>query len=185
MNYRMQVVVLALGLLMSGCASTPTRVNEGPIKARTFSFVQPGAAGVPAFADRRVAMHEMIQQSLAQALARRGVQWVESGGDVTLAYLVIVGNNATTSAVNDYFGYGRDSAALANRAHQAMAIDNKNPNAFEAGTLVVDILDGKTYQLLMRNYTVRPLLRDTSAELRQERLNEVVEEVLRDVSLQP
>lgn len=177
------LVLLCLGFLVAGCATAPTRVDRGPIKAATFSFVDPGARAVPDFADNRARMHEMIQQAVAGQLAQRGVTQVASGGDVIVAYLVIVGDNATTTAINDYFGYTRDSSGLLKKAHQAMAIDNENPNAFQAGALLIDFIDPTTFKLLKRNYAVRPILRDATTELRQERLNEAVAEALRDLRL--
>lgn len=175
------VVLLAVGL--ARCTSTPTRVDRGPIAARTFSFVKTGQAAMPAYADPRTELHAMIQGAIAANLDYRGLSQVASGGDVTVAYLVIVGNNATTTSLNDYFGYNRDDAGLVKKAHQAMAIDNQNPNLFEAGTLVIDLIDGKSFELLKRNYAVRPILRDATAELRQERIGEAVEEALRDLRI--
>ena len=64
-----------------------------------------------------------------------------------VAYLVIVGNNASTEAISTYFGYNRDAAALHDKAQDAYA-SSKNPNYFEAGTLLIDLIDAKTYKLL-------------------------------------
>ena len=49
----------------------------------------------------------------------------------------------STVAVEDYFGYGRDAAALQDKAQDAYSA-NKNPNYFEAGTLLIDLVDSKT-----------------------------------------
>ena len=105
-----------------------------------------------------------------------------AGGDVTVAYLVIVGNNASTEVIDTYFGYGRDASGLQEKA-QAAYTGSKNPNYFEAGTLLVDIIDAKTYKLLKRSYVVRPLLSNPSAEVRAERIQEAVDAVLKDLRI--
>jgi hypothetical protein len=107
---------------------------------------------------------------------------VASGGDVVVAYLVIIGNNASTEAVSTYYGYGRDLAALHDKAQDAYA-GSKNPNYFEAGTLLIDIIDAKTYKLLKRSYVTRPLLRNPTAEVQAERIQEAVDAVLSNVRI--
>jgi hypothetical protein len=38
---------------------------------------------------------------------QQGVSRAADAGDVTVAYLIIVANNVTTTSINTYFGYGR------------------------------------------------------------------------------
>lgn len=174
-------ILFAAGLfVLAGCSSTPTHVDEGPIKATTFSFINGGVPPSADFADSRVAVHRMIQDAITKNLAGNGVAKVASGGDVTVAYLVIIGNNASTESINTYFGYGRDAAALADKAQDAYS-DSKNPNHFEAGTLLIDIVDSKTSKLLMRNYVVRPVLGNATEEVRAARIEEAVNTVLVNV----
>jgi len=174
---------LVAGLLaLAGCSSTPSKVDTGPVRARTFNFVVRNPNQSPDYADNRQAVHTLIQTAITKNLSARGVSRVDSGGDITVGYLVIVGDNASTAAINDYFSYGADSTALQDKAFKAYT-GNKNPNYFEAGTLVVDLVDSKSFKLLKRNYATRPLLRDVSSEVRAERLQEVVDEILRDLRI--
>ena len=62
-------------------------------------------------------------------------------------------------SINDYFGYAADADALQNKA-QAAYTGSKNPNYFEAGTLVIDVIDSKTFKLLKRGYATRPILQN-------------------------
>lgn len=172
---------LAAGILtLAGCSSTPTKVDSGSVHARTFSFVGRSTKPSPAYADNRQTIHPMIQGAIAKNLAGRGVSQVPSGGDVTVAYLVIVGNNAATTSINDYFGYGEDAAALHDKANTAYT-GSKNPNFFEAGTLVIDIIDSKSFKLLKRSHATRPVLRNLPDDARAARIQEIVDEVLRDL----
>jgi hypothetical protein len=177
------LALLASGLLLlGGCSSTPTKVDKGDIKARTFNFVVRKTP--PDYADKRQIVHTMIQDAVTRNLAARGVNKVEANGDVTVGYLIIVGNNASTTSVNDYFGYGEDAMALQAKAHEAYT-GTKNPNYFEAGTLVIDFVDSKTFKLLHRGYATKPVLRNISDDARAARLQEVVDEILRSVHIGP
>lgn len=171
---------LASLVLLAGCSSTSTQVDHGPIAAKTFSFVNRAGRPAPTYSDNRQMAHELIQEAITKNLAARGVSRVETGGDLTVGYLLIVGNNASTASINEHFGYGSDAAALQEKAQTAYA-KNKSPSYFEAGTLVIDLTDSQTYKLLKRGYASRPLLRDLSADARAERVQGVVDEILRDV----
>ena len=174
--------LLAASLLaLAGCSSTPTKVNTGAIPARTFSFVNLGLP--PDYAENRAHIHALVQNAISRNLAAKGVARSASGpGDVTVAYLVILGNNATTSSIHDYFGYGEDATALVEKAHAA-GTGSKNPNFFEAGTLVIDIIDSRNYKLLKRNYVTRSILRNPAVEVRQARMQEAVDEALKDLRI--
>lgn len=178
-----QTILLLLAVALAaftGCSSTPTKVNE-TIHARSFSFVS-SSSPTPNFADNRAPVHQMIHESIAKNLGSRGVQMTPTGGDVTVAYLVIIGDNASTELVDNYFGYGRDSGALHDKAHDAYT-NNKSPNYFRAGTLLIDIIDSKTYKLLKRGYVTRGILQNPTAEARAANIQEAVDAILADVHI--
>jgi len=179
MKMKLFVSTIAAALMVVGC-KTSTHVDKGPNKATTFRFLQPGPLPEAAFTENRQQVHAIIHQAIANNLAAKGVQAVPSGGDVTVAYLIVVGNNATTSAINDYFGYTADAAALADKAHKAYT-GGAQRNYFEAGTLLIDIVDARTQKVLARNVVTRPILRNPTAEVRQARLQEAVNEALANV----
>ena len=176
--------ILTVGLaLLAGCSSTPSEVSSGEIHARTFNFIA-RKTQAPSYADNREAVHKMIQSAITQNLAARGVTRVATGGDVVVAYLVITGNNVSTSAISDYFGYREDLSALHDRA-QAAYTGSKNPDHFEAGTLLIDIIDGKSFKLLKRGHATRPMMEHLSTDARASRIRAVVDEILRDVKIAP
>ena len=172
--------VAAAALALAGCSSTPARVEGGTIRASTFSYVDTGQKPAPGYAENRAAIHSVIQGAISRSLASRGLNQVATGGEITVAYLIITGNNASTAMINDYFGYGDDATALQSKAHDAYT-GSKNPNYFEAGTLVIDLIDSKTFKLLKRGYATRQILRDIPDDARAARIQEVTEEILRDV----
>jgi hypothetical protein len=179
------LLILSSGvLLLSACSSTPAKVDAGAIHARTFSFVERGPKPYPAFVDKRQPVHDMIQEAISKNLAARGVTRVASEGDITVAYLVIIGNNASTTSVRDYFGYGRDTTELEEKAYSAYN-STETPNYFEAGTLLIDLIDSKSYKLLKRGYATRPALRNVSEQARATTIQGAVDEILRDLRLEP
>jgi len=182
MKHTLLLPVILTGLLIAGCSTPPKRVDTGTIKARTFSFIDGGASPASAGADGREQVHRVIQDAITQNLAGKGLSKVASGGDVIAAYLVILGNNANTESISTYFGHGRDDWELHEKAQKAYN-NSKNPNHFEAGTLLIDIIDSKTFEVLRRAYVVRPLLHNPSAEARAAHIQEAVGEVLKDLRI--
>jgi hypothetical protein len=170
-------------LVLAGCASAPMRVDTGPIHARTFSFVRSNAPSDAQYDQKRQAIHAMIQQAITSNLAEKGLTRVDSGGDVTVTYLIVVGNNVSTMAINDYWGYNGGASAIQDAIHQSQAIKNENPNYFEAGTLVIDIIDTKSFKLLKRASVQRPVLRNVPAEIRQENIQQAVDQALSDLKV--
>ncbi len=167
-------------LVLAGCTSNPAKVDRGSIAARSFSFVNPATAPAP----RWQPIHTMIQDAITTNLAQRGIAKADGRSDVTVGYLLIVGNNAATASLNDYFPLGEDPDKLQNKALGAYS-KSKNPSYFEAGTLVIDLIDSQSFKLLKRGYATRPVLRNPSADARMANIQEAVDEILRDLRVAP
>jgi hypothetical protein len=182
MKYASCLVLGLVTFFFAGCSSTPSKVDHGPIKAASFSFISIGNRPQHGYADQHADAHKLIQDAITANLTALGVARVPSGGDLTVAYLIIVGNNATTTSINDYFGYGRDVGALDEIAHEKYT-QNANPDYFEAGTIIIDILDSRTNKLLKRNYATRPLLANPTAEARAVQIQSAVNEALEGLSI--
>jgi hypothetical protein len=174
-------LIVGLAASLAGCSSTPTQVNKGPIKAATFSFVKATRPN-SVIADEREAAHQVIHEAITRNLTSKGLTRTESGGDITVAYLVVVGNNVSTETINTYFGYGRDASELREKAQDAYT-GSKKPDYFEAGTLLVDLIDTKTSKLLERNHATRPVLRNPTAATRAENIQEAVDAALQNVRI--
>lgn len=175
---------MAVTLTLAGCSSTPTKVDTGTIHARTFSFMSRTGKPAPGYADKREAIHPMIHDAIARALTAKGMAKAEGRGDVEVGYLVIVGNNATTELVDDFFGYSEDTAALHEKAHKAYTGSDARSH-FEAGTLVIDLIDVKSSKLLMRGYTTESTLRHLPDDAKVARIQEVVDKILNGLRVAP
>ena len=174
---------LFLAVAVAGCSSVKTHVDKGQIKARTFSWLDTGTRPVPDFADNRKAAHALVQQAITRNLGTRGVTYVPTGGNITVAYLIVVGNNVATTSLNSYFGYTPDSEALVEKVHSQQTGSEASRGYLETGTLVIDVLDPATSKLLQRRSLQAPLLRDLPAEKRTERVQEIVDQTLRDLPI--
>src|SRR3954463_14141540 len=108
MKYSSYLLFTLAALLIAGCG-TPSKVSKGPIHATTFNFIDGGAKPAPGFVDNRAKVHLTIQDAITRNLQSKGMNRVPSGGDVTVAYLIIIGNNVSTEAISTYFGQGRDA----------------------------------------------------------------------------
>jgi hypothetical protein len=182
MKSKMILLLAAGALAFAGCSSTPSKVDTGPIRAGTFNYINTGAKPAPDYANNEQAVHAVIQEAITKALAQRGVSHVAAGGDVTVAYLIITGNNVSTTSINDYFGHSGDASALHEKAQSAYT-SSKNPNYFEAGTLLIDIIDSKSFKLLRRGHATRPMLQNLSADDRAARIQGVVDEIFLDLRI--
>jgi hypothetical protein len=183
MKIRLSSLVFALAI--AGCSTAPVLVNKGPVHARTFSFIATAAHPLPQYADNRTAILEAVQAAITTNLAAKGVTKLESGGDVTVAFLVIVGNNVTTTALNDYFGYNEDAAKLMNKVHETDTDTGGNRAYFEAGTLVIDLINPKTQELMWRGSLQRQLLRQLPMDQRLARLQETVDATMKSLVIEP
>ena len=176
-------ILLLAALASAGCSSVKTKVESGPIAARSFSFITTAPKTAPAYVDNRTQIHSMIQEAIKKTFADKGVTYVPNGGDVRVAYLVIAGNNATTVSLNEYFGYSPDATRLLDKVHKDQAIKGANQGYFEAGTLVIDILNASQTQLLKRSSVQSQLLRNLPPDARQARIQSIVNQALSDLRL--
>ena len=171
---------LAVAAIVFAECSTPTHVDTGTIRAATFSFLRTGPLPEAAFAEKRQQVNAFVQEAIANNLAAKGIRAVAAGGDVTVAYLIVVGNNVSTTSINDYFGYGPDATALADKAQVAYT-EGAQRGYFEAGTLLIDIVDPRTSKVLSRNFVTRPVQENASADVRKARIQEAVNDALKNV----
>jgi len=174
---------LAVACLPTACSSVKHQVYKGTVKGRTFSFLTAGPRELPSYAEERQEAHHMVQQAIIKNLAAKGLAYTPSGGDVTVAYLIVVGNNSTTTSLNDYFGYTADTEAFVNRVHSEQTGNKDARGYFEAGTLVIDFVNPATSKLLQRRSIRAEVLRNLPAETRSARVQEVVDQALKDVSV--
>jgi len=177
--------VIILASIAGGCSSVKSNVDKGHISARSFSFLNTASRQTPSYAEDSKQAHAMVQQALISNLAAKGITNVPSGGDITVAYLIIIGNNISTTSLNEYFGYTDDAMALVEEVHKKQTASQGNRGYFEAGTLVIDFLSPTTSKVLQRRSIEAPVLRNLPTEQRTERVQTIVNQALSDLPIAP
>ena len=183
MKTNLLLLLVASGLAIAVCY-TPREISISRVRARTFNFIAPRPRPPLSSADSLSPIHEIIQTAIARSLAQKGLIKVGSGGDVTIAYLIITGDNPATTSIKDYFEIRDDDSALNDRALKTYP-RGKNSNYFEAGTLVIYLLDSKNSALLSRRHGSRPMLQNPTANASVDRVQKVVDEILNDLHVEP
>ncbi len=168
--------------LVTACSSAKTHVDKGRITARSFSFLATSRP-MPDYAEANRQAHAMVQQAIALNLAVKGLGYMPAGGEVTVAYLIVAGNNTTTTSLNQYFGYTDDASDLVDSIHKEQTSSQQNRGYFEAGTLVIDFLDPQTSKLLQRRSIHAQILRNLPAETRATRIQSLVDQALVNVPI--
>jgi hypothetical protein len=179
MNLKHLVLLSACAALVAGCSSVPTRVNHGPVQGATYTLMASKAPASVVVNERREEVHRVIQSAIAGQLGQKGLRAVPTGGDVEVGYLVIVADNASTAAYDEYFGYGRESGALADKAHKEVSKSNSR-NRFEIGAIVIDVVNPRDGKLLFRCYE-RLDISTVNPGNRTERINALVGGCLADL----
>ena len=170
-------------LAVIGCSSVKMRIDAGALHGETFAFLNTGPQTTSGYADNRAQIHEVFQDAITKALEAKGLRRVPQAGDITVAYLIIVGNNVETTALNSYFGYSSDATALVDKVHNEQTVKAGNRNYFEAGTLVIDLLDTKTSKVLQRRTVQAQVLRNLPPDARKARAQKFVDQALADVTI--
>jgi hypothetical protein len=120
----------------------------------------------------------MIQDALANSFRSNGIAIDRENAELVVGYLLLIQDNATTLLIDDYFGYGRDAEHIADVAHIRGVVDNKSPDQFERGAIVIDVMDAKTNKLVYRNFAKRDIHRGLSDSVRKQRIQEAIDEAM-------
>jgi hypothetical protein len=162
-------------------------MSSGAVRAlqgKTFSFITPHRAATPGRSEAH-GYNPAIQAGIEKELLRKGLKRVDSGGDITVAYLIAIRSGASTSAVSEFFGHGEETEKLLAQAHKRATklvkemdenrmVDSRK---FKAAALVIDMVDAKSTDLLFRQSVVRPLLVKPSEAARGKALNQALADI--------
>ncbi len=174
----MRTIALLASLALLSCSSSvdlPKGTSKGYTSAR---LVKPGDRETPGFAEKNPGVNRAIQSALADEFRSHGLSAGTGSADLIVAYLILIQDNFSTTAIDDYFGYGRDEDAIVDRAQLKGVVENQRPDRFMAGTLVIDVMDARTQELVFRNYVTRDLHLGASSGEREARIRQAVAEAM-------
>ena len=110
---------------------------------------------------------DRIISAIDAALAAKGFQKQASGGDFQVAFIATTSQQTDYTTTSDYYGYGYG------RWYGAGGATTSRTTAYNwtQGTLVLDIVDGKSNEMVYRSTAEAEVDQDLSPSERQARLN--------------
>lgn len=109
---------------------------------------------------------QRIHTAIDAALQAKGYRKVESGGDFLVAYIATTAQQTDYTTTNDYYGYG-----WGRWYGGGMSTSRTTAYNWTQGTLVLDIIDGKSNEMVYRATAEAEVDQDLSPAERQTRLN--------------
>jgi hypothetical protein len=110
---------------------------------------------------------QRIVDAIDHALASKGFTKQASGGDFQVAFIASTAQQTDYTTTNDYYGYGWG------RWYGGGGMSTSRTTAYnwQQGTLVLDIVDGKSNQMVYRSTAQAEVDQDLTPTERQTRLN--------------
>lgn len=114
-----------------------------------------------------------FQSAIAEELLRRGYKNALTNPDFLVAYHLSLEAKLRMEVVNEYYGYdyhGNYGSTWGSARHGQAAL----PEDYEQGTLLLDVLDAKTRQLVWRGTVQAEVYPGLEPAKREERIREAV-----------
>jgi len=158
-------VTLALAVAAAACSTLQVNTDYAPgtdfTKYKTFT-IKHGAAARDAIAVQR------FELSLANALQARGLLQVPDGADLNVFDHFVLGRDTQLNTYG-YGGYGRWGGMGGMQTTQVQEIPT--------GTVVVDLVDTKTNNMVWRGIAKDELSTTATPEQRQQKADEVAQQL--------
>lgn len=178
----MRSIALPLAALLiatlAGCATGPRhefdqRANFS--RMQTFSWLE------PEYGDRNVSVShpvldspllgQRVKRALTETLQERGYRYVEEDPDFLVTYHTAEAEQERRSGSYMSLGYGRGRSPFFGTG----ILLDMTPRSFQEGTLIVDVVDAETDELIWRGWNDAVL---NQRNFDQERVNEAVRFIL-------
>ena len=137
---------------------------------------------MPDFSNRKDRTNERIKTALRKEFSEHGLKESKSieDAELVIAFLLIVQDTATSTAVRDYYvNSGDEILSKAHRLNMKKTEKYYTENYIK-GSLIVDIVDREKNELIYRDYVTHNVFDSLSEEERQQSIVEAVAEVTAD-----
>ena len=161
----MGVMLLFAGKLSAGQVKTDYDRNADFAQYKTYSWEQVKTKD-PLDVDR-------IKSAVNAALAAKGWTQVDSGGDISVMAMEITHNQQTLNTYYDGFGGGWRW-----RGFGGLGEATTTTETYKVGTLIVDLFDAKTKELVWRGSSSDTLSNNSSKNIRN--MNKDVEKMFKN-----
>jgi hypothetical protein len=121
-------------------------------------------------------MDERIRAAVDRELAAKGLNRVEENGDLRVGYAVVSAPSRVRSSPSAHFGVG--SYGGSGGVSVGIGVPIGGASTYEEGTLILDLVDARTEQLLWRGSVTRRIVPRGDPEDTDRRVAEVVQELL-------
>ncbi|KRP37887.1 MAG: hypothetical protein ABS34_00460 [Opitutaceae bacterium BACL24 MAG-120322-bin51] len=178
MNKLYSLLSLCLGIVLLSACSTFKRIDlpkGNSAGYSSFRLYQHKSKHVPDFTNREDRVNAYLQAALKEEFEAHGLKESEQDAELIVAFLLIVQDTAVSTAISDY--YITSGSDILSEAHRRMGKKNL-PGGYEAGAIVVDIIDKKSGEVIYRDFAKREVLDNlTPAEKEQRAKDAAVEAV--------
>lgn len=163
--------------LFAGCQSVPTPKGSVAGYSSAEFFPTSGAYRSNELEDSPV-LNQMIRDSIEAKFKANSVAFGEKDAELKVGYIIIRQNNAATILNDDHFGPGRDSLGILKLAHKRGVINKTPLYNYDAGAIVIDVVDANSGKLIYRDFAKNDVLPNISDEKRKGRVSAAVNEAL-------
>ncbi len=173
MKFATTFFALCLLALVMGCSDITVKHDydkDAPFAAlKTFDWLPMptmAAGSVKAAMERNSLLDNRIKTAVNNQLAAKG--YTQSAGNPDFLLMYHTGAQDKVDVTNWGYGYGRPY----------WGASHVDVYQYTQGTLILDIIDAKTKQLIWRGYAEGTIDPNASTEKREKRLNEAVTKIL-------
>jgi len=170
-----------LSLILSACSSVDTQVDYDKevdfTKLKTYSWLPDSKKR---YADIRLnsdIFKKRIYNTVNKALAARGYKEVTDNPDFTIGYHVVIENKTSVNTMNDYYGYSGYGRGWNNYPGYNMHSTQTSVYHYEEGSLILDIVDTKSKQLIWRGSAQAEISKSRTAKQRDELVQKAVDKL--------
>jgi hypothetical protein len=184
---RLQTILAGLaaaGLLLAGCSTPATTTTPGGVasvgkiaKRKTFSFVPDKAMEAAAAVSNAAYWHQKLQDDVAAELAAKGYRQVSSNGEFYVALHAVVKRGESITVLDNYSGYSLPPKTNGQSSVYSFA-ESAEKAGSNTGTLIVDVIDPATKQIVWRGWKRTTLLLARTPGAREDLLKNVVRDIL-------
>ncbi len=184
-----KLVVVVSICLLSACSSVKvsTDYDAGSdfSALKTFSWYEPSITETTRYAASEI-MDRRIRGSIEQGLVGKGFNTVTSTPDFYVNYSVTTEDKIDVDTYNTYAGYAPGWGWRGGFGYRGMYIGmdmvttDVDVDQYKEGTLILDIIDPTSGQLIWRGLASKRLPSSTNPEKMNELVNKVVTELLKN-----